>query len=185
METALIIIAIVLVLWGIIAWLYNNLVTMKNAVPNAYADMDVQMKKRFDLVDNLVNTVKWYAAHEKSTLEEITNARTQWMQATTPQEKDAANNMLSGALKSLFATSENYPDLKANQNFLDLQKQLSDIEDQIAASRRYYNATVKDYNIALESFPANIIAGMFGFKQENTYFAIDNEQEKQAPKVQF
>ena len=185
MRTVIIIIAIVLMLIWMVAGMYNTLVSLKNVIQNSYADMDVQMKKRFDLVDNLVNTVKWYAEHEKGTLEEITNARTKWMSATTPADKDAANNMLTGALKSLFATSENYPDLKANQNFLDLQNQLTDIEDQIAASRRYYNATIKDYNTALEKFPSNIIANMFGFKQEETYFSITNEAEKEAPKVQF
>lgn len=179
------IIAVILILIGIIVGMYNSLVSMKNVIGNAYADIDVQMKKRFDLVENLVNTVKWYAEHEKGTLEELTNARTKWMNATTPTEKNDANNMLAGALKTLFATSENYPDLKANQNFLDLQKQLTDIEEQIAGSRRYYNATIKDYNTGLEQFPSNIIAKMFGFQQVETYFSITNEAEKEAPKVQF
>ncbi len=184
MRTAIIILAIIMFGWTAVG-LYNKLVSMKNVIWNAYADIDVQMKKRFDLVDNLVNTVKWYAEHEKGTLEEITNARTKWMSATTPTEKNEANNMLSGALKSLFATSENYPELKANENFLDLQRQLTDIEEQIAASRRYYNATIKDYNNGLEQFPSNMVARLFGFKQAETYFSIANETEKEAPKVQF
>lgn len=181
----LIIIAVVLILSWSIVWLYNKLVQLKNVVENAFADIDVMMKKRFDLVDNLVNTVKWYASHEKGTLEEITKARSQWMQATTPADKDAANSALTGALKTLFATSENYPDLKANQSFLDLQRQLTDLEDQIAGARRYYNATIKEYNTALEVFPSNIIAKMFWFNQQNDYFAITNEEEKNVPKVQF
>lgn len=181
----LIIIALVLILWGMLIGLYNNLVALKNAVENAYSDIDVQMKMRFDLVDNLVNTVKGYASHEKDTLEKLTLARSQWMNATSPAEKAEANQNLTGALKTLFATAEAYPDLKANTNFLDLQTQLREIEDQIAGSRRYYNATIKEYNNALQKFPGNIVANVFNFQNEQDYFAITNEEEKVAPKVQF
>lgn len=163
---------------------YNKLVALKNSIDNASADMDVQMKMRFDLVENLVNTVKWYASHEKDTLEKLTKARTDFMNATTPEGKAAADNMLQWALKSLFAVSENYPDLKANTNFLQLQTELSNIENQIAGSRRYFNATIKEYNDALMSFPSNIIAKMFGFTNQSSYFAAQ-ESEKQSPKVQF
>lgn len=181
----MVILLIVLVVLAIAAvGIYNRMVTLRNAIGNAAWDMDVQMKMRFDLVDNLVNTVKWYADHEKSTFEEITKARTGFMSATTPAEKDAASNMLSSSLKSLFAVSENYPELKANTNFLQLQTQLSDIENQIAASRRYYNATIKDYNDAIMTFPNNILAGMFWFTSQ-TWFLITNEAEKSAPKVDF
>jgi len=146
--------------------------------------MDVQMKMRVDLVENLVNTVKGYATHEKGTLEELTKARTEWMNAKAPSEKATADANLTGALKTVFATAEAYPDLKANTNFLQLQTQLSDIENQVASSRRYYNATIKEYNNGIMAFPGNVIAGMFGYKSETSYFTI-TEAEKTAPKVQF
>lgn len=146
--------------------------------------MDVQMKMRFDLIENLVNTVKGYASHEKDTLDKLTQARTQFMNASNPADKAAADGMLAGALKSLFAVAENYPDLKANTNFLQLQTELSNIENQIAGSRRYYNATIREYNDALMSFPSNIVAKMFGFTNQSSYFST-SEEEKKAPKVQF
>ena len=164
--------------------MYNKIISLKNAIANAFSDMDVQMKMRVDLVENLVNTVKWYTGHEKSTFEELTKARTQWMSATAPDEKAKADASLTGALKTLFATSENYPELKANTNFLQLQTELSNIENQIAWSRRYYNATIKEYNNAVMTFPNNIVAGMFGYKHETSYFNI-TEAEKQVTKVQF
>lgn len=176
--------AIVLLLIAFAIGAYNKLVWLKNSIDNATGDMDVQMKMRFDLIDNLVNTVKGYATHEKDTLDKLTQARTQWMNASTQEDKAAADNMLSGALKTLFATSENYPDLKANTNFLQLQSELSNIENQIAGSRRYYNATIREYNDALMSFPSNIVAKMFGFTNQSSYFST-NEEEKKAPKVQF
>jgi LemA protein len=166
-------------------WWYNKLVWLKNQVANSYADMDVQMKMRFDLVDNLVNTVKWYASHEKETLEKLTQARTSFMSASSPADKAQADTIMTGALKSLFAVSENYPDLKANAGFLQLQTQLADIETQIAGSRRYYNATIKDYNNAIMSFPNNVLANMFGFTNESSYFTVANEAERAAPKVDF
>jgi len=180
----------VIIIWilVILAWYivvkYNKLVGLRNLVKNAFADIDVQMKMRFDLVENLVNTVKGYAIHEKDTLNQLTQARSGFMNATTESEKIAANNQLTGTLKTLFAVAENYPDLKANQNFIQLQTELSDIENKIAAARRFYNSSVKDYNTAREIFPNNIIANLFWFNQQDS-FAIGNEEEKVAPKVQF
>ncbi|MEI7477063.1 MAG: LemA family protein [bacterium] len=185
MHTMLIILAIVVILVIFVVGGYNKLVSLKNTIDNATSDMDVQMKMRFDLVENLVNTVKGYASHEKGTLEDITNARTSFLSASSPAEKDAANTALAGSLKSLFAVAENYPDLKANTNFLQLQTELASIEDKIASSRRYYNATIKEYNTALMSFPSNIIAKMFGFSNQVSYFAAANDAERQAPKVDF
>lgn len=143
------------------------------------------MKMRFDLIENLVNTVKGYASHEKDTLEKLTSARTSFMSAQSTNDKIEADNMLTGALKSLFAVSENYPDLKANQNFLQLQTELADIENKIAAVRRFFNSAIKEYNVALEVFPNNILAGMYGFTKERGYFEVTDEAEKKAPKVQF
>ncbi len=178
---------LLIVWWFIVLYIivrYNALVRLKNHIKNSFADIDVQMKLRFDLIENLVNTVKWYATHEKETLENVTKARTSFLNAWSPNEKLAADNMLSGALKSLFAVSENYPDLKANQNFLQLQTELSDIENKIAAARRFFNSSINEYNSTIQSFPTNIVAKLFGFKYEE-FFAIKNEAEKQAPKVQF
>ena len=170
--------------WAIVA-IYNKLISMKNTVDNAISDIDVQMKKRFDLVDNLVNTVKWYASHEKETLTQLTAARAWFMNATDTEEKLEANNQLTSTLKTLFAVSEAYPDLKANAGFLSLQSQLSALEESIASARRYLNATIREYNIALQSFPNNLIASIFGFKNQTNYFEVTNEEEKKAPKVQF
>jgi len=180
--TILLIIAWVIVLYIIVR--YNALIRLKNHIKNAFADINVQMKMRFDLVGNLVNTVKGYTTHEKETLENITKARTSFLNANNPNDKLAADNMLSGALKSLFAVAENYPDLKANQNFLQLQTELSDIENKIAATRRFFNSTIKEYNSAIQMFPTNIVAKLFGFKDE-IFFAIENKEEKETPKVQF
>lgn len=162
---------------------YNRLVKLLNNIKNAFADIDVQMKLRFDLIDNLVNTVKWYVDHEKSTLENVTQARTSFMSATSPEDKIAADNMLTGALKSLFAVSENYPDLKANQNFLQLQQELSDIENKIAATRRFYNSSVNEYNATIESFPTNIVARVFGFGAKEFFGTTD--AERAVPQVSF
>ena len=178
----LIILIIIFIVYIIVK--YNGLVKLKNFVKNAFADIDVQMKARFDLVENLVNTVKGYAIHEKDTLTQIIQARNSFISAKTDGEKLAANDQLSGVLKNLFAVAESYPDLKANQNFLQLQTELSDIENKIAAARRFFNSCVKDYNTSIESFPTNVIAKMFGFKQDE-FFSITNEEEKKAPKVQF
>ena len=162
---------------------YNSLIRLRNNIKNSLADIDVQMKMRFDLVDNLVNTVKGYAGHEKETLENLTKARTNFLNASSMSQKLSADQALSGALKSLFAVSENYPDLKANQNFLQLQSELSDIENKIAASRRFFNSTVNEYNSSIETFPTNIVAKLFGFKREE--FFATAEVEKAVPKVQF
>lgn len=163
---------------------YNSLVRLKQMVKEAFATMDVYMKKRFDLVPNLVETVKGYASHEKDTLEKVIQARNMAMSAGNIEERAAGENMLTGALKSVFALAESYPDLKANTNFMDLQKQLTDIEDDIVNSRKYYNAVVRDYNTSIMVFPRNIIAGMFHFNEE-VMFSVDDESERKAVKVEF
>ncbi len=179
-----IVLAIVVAVLLLVVFSYNSLVRAKNTVENAFSDIDVQLKNRFDVVENLVNTVKWYAEHEKSLLENITKSRTAYMNAKDDNEKIKADNMLSSTLKSLFAVAENYPDLKANQNFLDLQNKLYDLENKIAASRRYYNSAVREYENKRETFPSNIIANLFGFK-EKLYFELNSEEERQTPKVKF
>ncbi|NQU99702.1 MAG: LemA family protein [Parcubacteria group bacterium] len=177
------------VIVAIVAWLiatYNGLVKMRNRVKEAWSDIDVQLKRRYDLIPNLINTVKGYASHEKEVFQKVTEARSQAMQAEksgNAAESAQAENMLSGALKSLFAVAEAYPDLKANQNFLELQRELSDTEDKIQASRRFYNGNVRDYNTKQEVFPTNLIASMFGFKLAE-FFEID-DAEKENPKVDF
>lgn len=180
-------IIIVLIIIAVIAiffiTMYNGFVKLKNKVEEAFATMDVYMKKRFDLIPNLVETVKGYAAHEKETLQAVTEARTAIMNAKTTEERLENEGVLSGALKSLFAVSEAYPDLKANQNFLDLQKQLQKVEEDIANSRKYYNAVVREYNTKTETFPANLIAGMFGFTKK-AMFEI-NESERENVEVSF
>ncbi len=185
MFTPSIIIAVVVVILIIrLISLYNSLVKLRNNVRNSFADIDVQMKMRFDLIENLVNTVKGYTSHEKETLTTLTDARTNFMNADSPKGKIEADTMLSGALKSLFAVSENYPDLKANQNFIQLQSELANIEQSIAAARRYYNSSINEYNTMTETFPSSIIAGAFGFGPEQSY-KIENETEKAVPKVSF
>ena len=164
--------------------LYNRLVSLKNNRENAFADIDVQLKLRFDLVENLVNTVKGYATHEKETLQNLTDARTSFLHANGVEGKLEANNQLTGALKSLFAVAENYPDLKANQNFLELQTELSDIENKLAAARRFFNSATREYNTSIQSFPSNLIANHFGFTQVE-FFELDDEAAKSATKVQF
>ena len=163
--------------------LYNGLVTAKARIDEAWSGIDVQLKRRTDLIPNLVETVKGYATHEKSVFEDVTKARAAIMDAKGPVEAADANNMLSGALKSLFAVAENYPDLKANQNFLDLQGQLSDTEDKIAYSRQFYNSNVLDYNTKIKLFPNVILAGMFGFNAVEYFKATD--EDKQEVKVKF
>lgn len=168
----LIIVALV-ILWIVFA--YNRFVRLVNRAKEAWADIDVQLKRRYDLIPNLVNTVKGYATHEKTAFENVTRARTAAMGAGSLEEKGKAENMLSGALKSLFAVAEAYPDLKANQNFLELQKELSDTENKIQAARRFYNTNVRDLNILSESFPTNIIAGMFKFSKM-AFFELDESE---------
>lgn len=164
--------------------MYNSLIARKNQVDNAWYQIDVQLKKRADLVPNLVEAVKGYMAHERGVLEEVTKARTAVLSASNPQERAQASNMLTGALKTLFAVAENYPNLKASQNFLQLQEELSGIENKIAYARQFYNDAIMQYNIALQSFPTNIVAKIFGFKPERDYFEI-TEAERKVPKVSF
>ncbi|HOM42553.1 MAG TPA: LemA family protein [Bacillota bacterium] len=162
---------------------YNSLVVKRNRVKNSWAQIDVQLKKRFDLVPNLVETVKGYAKHESETLEAVVKARNQYISAGTPEEMMKANTEMTGALGRLFALAESYPDLKANTNFMELQGELSDLEDKIAYARQFYNDTVLMYNNAIQVVPANIIASLFGFREE-PYFKAD-ESERQNVKVQF
>src|SRR5947209_19331804 len=151
---------------------YNGLVQLRVRADSAWSDIDVQLKRRHDLIPNLVETVKGYAAHEKGTFENIAKFRSQAMQASTPADKAAAENQLTGALKSLFAVAENYPELKASEEFTQLQGSLSQVEDTIQNARRYYNAVVRDFNTKIQSFPTNIIAGMFGF-QTRQFFEVE------------
>jgi LemA protein len=182
-TTTLIFIAIVVIvlIYGIS--LYNAFVSLRQKVAEAWADIDVQLKRRYDLIPNLVETVKGYASHESGVFEEVTKARAQAIQATGLEQKAEAENALSGTLKSLFAVSEAYPDLKANQNFLELQRELSDTENKIQASRRFYNSIVLSLNTKVESFPDSIIASSFGFEKKE-YFEIA-EAEKEVVKVSF
>lgn len=175
--------AIVIILIISVIVMYNNLVERSVRVDNAWSQIDVQMKQRYDLIPNLVETVKAYASHEKSTLEEVTKWRAAAMEAKTPEELIQSNQKLSGAIANIFATAENYPDLKANENFLDLQRQLKELEEKIAFARQFYNDTVMKYNEYLQRFPSNIIANIFKYK-ERSYFEM-NEAEKAVPKVQF
>lgn len=181
MSVLYIILAIVVValLWAVVA--YNGFVRLVNRTKEAWADIDVQLKRRYDLIPNLVNTVKGYATHESTAFEKVTEARSRAMQASTPAEKGAAENMLSGTLKSLFAISEAYPDLKANQNFLALQTELSDTENKIQAARRFYNGNVRDLNIAIESFPGNLIASTFHFSKMDLFELGDADQAAKNP----
>jgi len=164
--------------------LYNRLVRLKNGAEGAWSDIDVQLKRRWELIPNLVETVKGYARHEQSTFEKVTAARTQAMQAQTPGQHAAAEANLQGVLKSLFAVAEAYPELRANENFLGLQRDLSGLEDAIQNARRYYNAIVRDLNTAIEAFPSNLLAGPFGFTKRE-YFELDSAAERVAPKVSF
>ncbi|MEM0360288.1 MAG: LemA family protein [Candidatus Diapherotrites archaeon] len=184
-SIVLIVIAVLAIIAAIfLIVVYNSLVAKKNRVKNAWSQIDVQLKKRADLVPNLVETVKGYAKHEKTTFEMVTKARTAYLNAGTIDEKAKATNMLTGALKSLFAVAEAYPELKANKNFEMLQEELSGIEAKIAYARQFYNDAVMSYDNSLESFPSNIVAGIFGFKAEKQYFEIE-ETEKAVPKVAF
>ena len=182
MTWILLAIVIVIVLWIVLA--YNGLVTTRNRAQEAYSDIDVQLKRRYDLIPNLIETVKGYAAHEKTVFEDVTNARTAAMQATGPA-KAGAENQLSGTLKSLFAVAENYPDLKANQNFLALQNELTDTEDKIQAARRFYNGMVRDLNIKIQVFPTNMFASMFGFTKMDFFGNDLTDVEKQPVAVKF
>src|ERR1700740_1742095 len=164
---------VVIVLW--VVTVYNGLVAMRQRVGQAFADIDVQLKQRHDLIPNLVETVKGYAAHERGTLEAVIQARNAAVAAQGPDQKGAAENMLSGALRQLFALSESYPDLKANANFQQLQAELSDIENKIAASRRFFNNAVQEYNTGIQNSPAVLFAGMFGFTKKD-FFDLGEER---------
>lgn len=184
LTIALIVIVVIVVILAIaLIGMYNNLVRMRNRVDNAWAQVNVQLQRRLDLIPNLVETVKGYASHESGTLEAVTQARTAAMAATTPEARAEAENMLTGALKTLFAVSEAYPDLKASTNFLDLQAQLSETEDKISYMRQSYNDTVMKYNTAIQTFPAVLFAGMMGFSQRESFDAAAGSDV--APKVQF
>lgn len=174
-------IIVVLALWAV--GIYNGLIRLKNRVDEAWSDIDVQLKRRYDLIPNLVNTVKGYASHEKEVFEKVTEARTKAMGAQSAADKAQAENALSQTLKSLFAVAEAYPDLKANQNFLELQRELTDTEDKIQASRRFYNGNVRDFNIKIQVFPNNIFAGMLGFTAREFFEAAG--EEKEVVKVEF
>jgi LemA protein len=177
-------IIVVIVIWVIS--IYNGLVAMRQRTNQAFADIDVQLKQRHDLIPNLVETVKGYAAHERGTLEAVINARNAAMAAPGVEQKVAAENVLTGALRQLFALSENYPNLKANANFQQLQSDLSDIENKLAASRRFFNSAVQEYNTGIQQFPAALFAGIFGFGPRE-FFEVGEEraQLEQAPSVKF
>jgi LemA protein len=172
-------IIVLVLLWAVFA--YNRFVSLVNRTKEAWADIDVQLKRRYDLIPNLVETVKGYATHESQAFENVTKARAAAMGASLPAEKAQAENMLTGALKSLFAVSEAYPDLKANQNFLQLQKELGDTEDKIQAARRFYNGNVRDLNTAEQTFPGNLIANAFGFKPMDLFELGENESAAREP----
>ncbi|MBW2411102.1 MAG: LemA family protein [Deltaproteobacteria bacterium] len=179
---------IVLIIIGVAAvaaiGIYNGLIRLRNRADNAWAQVDVQLRRRYDLIPNLVETVKGYAAHEKETFQRVTEARSQAINAGTVAEQGKAENMLTGALKSLFAVVESYPDLKANQNFLMLQEELAGTEGKISYARQFYNDTVMKFNTKQQVFPSNIIAGMFNF-QEKEYFEIEEPEAKEPVKVEF
>ncbi len=179
---------IILVLIGlavlILAGMYNSLVQLRVRADSAWSDIDVQLKRRHDLIPNLVETVKGYAAHEKGTFENIAKFRSMAMQATGPADKAQAEGQLTGALKSLFAVAENYPQLQASQEFTALQGSLNSVEDNIQNARRYYNAVVRDYNTRVQSFPTNILAGMFGFSARQ-FFEMENASDRENVAVKF
>lgn len=178
MDMTFILVALVIIVVLFVLFLYNNLVTLKMRVKEAWSGIDVQLKRRSDLIPNLVETVKGYAKHEKEIFENVTKARSALMSAQTPHAAAEADNMLTGALKSLFAVAENYPNLKASDNFKDLQRQLEDTEDKVAYSRQFYNQNVLDYNTKIALFPNVILANMFSFKPEEFFEANDEERKR-------
>jgi len=182
LTSIILIIAAVVVLW--IVTIFNRLITLKNRTKEAWSDIDVQLKRRYDLIPNLVETVKGYAAHEKEVFQKVTEARTRAMGAQTVKEKGEAENFLSSTLKTLFAVAENYPQLRASVNFLELQRELRDTEDKIQAARRFYNTNVRDLNIKIESFPANTVANIFRFAKMD-FFEIGEAAAREPVKVNF
>ncbi len=185
MTTTYIVLAILVVCALYFIYAYNRFVTLVNRAKEAWADIDVQSKRRYDLIPNLINTVKGYATHERELMEKVTAARANAMQAGGAAEKGRAENMLSDTLKSLFAVAEAYPDLKANQNFLELQRELSDTENKIQAARRFYNTNVRDLNTMIESFPPNILAGIFSFSKMEFFELAEGSAEKEPVVVKF
>lgn len=178
---------VIIVVVAAVGWLlsaYNSLVRRRNQVKEAWSDIEVQLKRRYDLIPNLVQTVKGYAAHEREAFENVTAARSSAMGAKTPAGQAQAENMLTSSLKTLLAVAEAYPDLKANTNFLELQRELSDTENKIQAARRFYNTNVRDYNTAIESVPTNLVANGFGFTPQE-YFELEDEAAKNVPNVAF
>jgi len=182
MTYILIILAVVILS---LIFIFNSFVLRRNRAKEAWADIEVQLKRRYDLIPNLVNTVKGYATHESSAFENVTKARAMALGASGIAQKGQAENMLTGALKSVFAVAEAYPDLKANQNFLGLQNELSDTENKIQAARRFYNGNVRDFNTSVESFPGNLIAGMFGFSKMEFFDLPDNDAAQNPVEVKF
>jgi len=178
----LIVVAVILLGWGVLT--YNRLVRLRVRAEESWRDIDTQLKRRYDLIPNLIETVKGYAAHEKGVFEQVTLARAKAIDASSPKEQAVAEEGLKGALKSLFAVVENYPDLKANENFLGLQQSLEQTEDAIQRARVYYNAVVRDLNTSIQVFPRNIIANLFGFKGREFYM-LPGEEERLAPRVRF
>lgn len=174
---------VLVVLWALFT--YNSFITLRTRKDESWADIDVQLKRRYDLIPNLINTVKGYASHEKETLDKVTQARALAMNAGTLAEHAQSENMLTDTLKSLFAVSESYPDLKANQNFLELQRELSDTENKIQSARRFFNTNVRDLNIKIESVPSNIIANMFSFSKAEFFELAEDSQEREVVDVKF
>lgn len=180
----LIVLIVIVVAVGYAVMVYNGLIMSRNRTQEAWSDIDVQLKRRYDLIPNLVETVKGYAAHESGTFEKVVQARNVAMAAQGAKEKAQAENVLAGALKTLFAVAEAYPELKASQNFIQLQTELRDTEDKIQAARRFYNGNALDLKTKIETFPSNFVANMFGFKPVD-FFELENAAEKEAPKVNF
>lgn len=181
---AWIVVIVLVLLVGYVLMAYNSLIRRRNQVKEAWSDIDVQLKRRYNLIPNLVETVKGYAGHERETFDSVTQARAKALGAQSPNDKAQAENMLTSALKSMFAVAEAYPDLKANTNFLELQRELSDTENKIQAARRFYNTNVRDYNTSIESVPTNIVANIFKFEKEQ-FFEVEDEAVKSVPKVSF
>lgn len=179
-----IIVVVAVAVVGFVLFTYNSLVRRRNQVDEAWSDIDVQLKRRHNLIPNVVETVKGYAAHEREAFDNVTQARARALGAQSPAELGQAENALTSTLKTLFAVAENYPDLKANANFLELQRELADTENKIQAARRFYNGTVRDYNTAIQSVPANMLANAFGFKARE-FFEVEDEAVRSVPKVEF
>ncbi|MBN3038064.1 MAG: LemA family protein [Candidatus Omnitrophica bacterium] len=179
-----ILLAILVVVAVVFVGIYNRFIRLSNLTKEAWSGIDVQLKRRYDLIPKIVDTVKGYAEHEKNLLEEVTSIRSRLLQMNGAGEKGNVENHLSHTLKSIFALAENYPDLKANQGFLELQKMISEVEDQIQMARRYYNGTVRDYNICVEAFPSNLIANLLNYKPRD-FFEIEYATERKSPDVRF